>query len=307
MIEPVVKPTMYFIGVTTGKSSIMQIFPKWMEILNIDAQLVGYDAPLHAPTHVYSEVVQHIKTEPLVKGALVTTHKLDLVKAAGHLFDEFDAYAQLTHEVSGLSKRNGKLIGHAKDPTTSGLAMQAFIKANYWQETKGEVLCFGAGGAAVAISLYLANSADKPKRFTVVDISQERLEHLENLHQYIKSEMRLEYILNSDAKHNDKLMEKLPEGSLVINATGMGKDRPGSPITGDAVFPRDGLVWELNYRGELDFLKQAKQQEATKHLHIEDGWIYFLHGWTQVVAEIFDFELTPELFGQLDQAATQLR
>jgi shikimate dehydrogenase len=307
MIAPVTKPTMYFIGVTTRKSSIMQIFPRWMEILKIDAQLLGYDAPLHAPPHSYEAIVQHIKNNPLVKGALVTTHKLDLMKATRHLFDELDTFAQLLHEVSSLSKRDGKLIGHAKDPLTSGLAMQAFIEPDYWQKTKGEVLCFGAGGAAVAISLYLASSDDKPERFTVVDISQERLEHIQMLHQKIKPEMRLETILNADATYNDRLLEKLPEGSLVINATGMGKDRPGSPITGNAVFPHHSLVWELNYRGDLDFLKRAKQQEATAHLHVEDGWIYFLHGWTQVVAEIFDFELTPELFAQLDQAAAASR
>ena len=24
---------------------------------------------------------------------------------------------------------------------------------------------------------------------------------------------------------------------------------------------------------------------------MEDGWTYFLHGWTQVVAEVFDVEI----------------
>jgi shikimate dehydrogenase len=62
-----------------------------------------------------------------------------------------------------------------------------------------------------------------------------------------------------------------------------------------------------NYRGELDFLKQAKEQQQKRSLHVEDGWVYFLHGWTQVVAEIFDFQLTPELFHKLDVAATQHR
>lgn len=303
------KPTMYFIGVTTSKSSIMQIFPKWVEILGIDVQLVGYDAPLHAPAHVYGEIVQHVKTDPLVKGALVTTHKLDLVKATKHLFDEFDSYADLTQEVSSISKRNNKLIGHAKDPISSGLALQTFIPRYYWQNN-AHVLCFGAGGAAVSISLYFANQSkrdDKPRKFTVTDISSERLEHIRHIHQHLKTDVQFEYILNTDATRNDALMSTLPEGSLVINATGMGKDRPGSPITDNAIFPKNSLVWELNYRGELDFLKQAKMQKDRGHLHVEDGWVYFLHGWTQVMAEIFDFELTPELFQSLDVAASQHR
>jgi shikimate dehydrogenase len=308
MIEKVTKPTMYFIGVTTKQSSIMRIFPKWAEILGLDAILEGYDAPLHAPARVYQEIVEHIKNDPFVKGALVTTHKIDLVTATKHLFDKFDAYAQLTSEVSSISKRESKLIGHAKDPISSGLSLQAFIPKNYWQNN-AHVLCFGSGGAAVSISLYFAKqqSDDQPKKFIVTDISEERLEHIGHIHQQLKTDLHFEYILNADAKRNDEFLQHLPDGSLVINATGMGKDRPGSPISDAGVFPQNAFVWELNYRGELGFLKQAKRQHLERNLHVEDGWIYFLHGWTQVMAEIFEFELTPELFTQLDKAASQHR
>lgn len=37
------KPTFYFIGVTTGQSSIMRVFPKWAELLGLDAQIKGID------------------------------------------------------------------------------------------------------------------------------------------------------------------------------------------------------------------------------------------------------------------------
>jgi shikimate 5-dehydrogenase len=94
---------------------------------------------------------------------------------------------------------------------------------------------------------------------------------------------------------------------MVINATGMGKDRPGSPITDDGVFPERGLAWELNYRGELDFLHQAERQASSRNLTVEDGWVYFLHGWSQVVAEVFHLELTPEMFAALDQATSTIR
>jgi shikimate 5-dehydrogenase len=309
MMKPVTKPTMYFIGVTTSKSSIMQIFPKWADILEIDAQLVGYDAPLHAPAPIYEEIVQHIKTDPLVKGALVTTHKLDLVRATNHLFDEFDRYATLTQEVSSISKRGNKLIGHAKDPITSGLALQTFVPQHYWRN-EAHVLCFGAGGAAISISLYFANQPeyfDRPRKFIVIDISEERIRHIKGIHQQLDTDVQFEYILNGDAKHNDAIMSKLSDGSLLINATGMGKDRPGSPITNSAIFPKNSLVWELNYRGELAFLEQAKAQQELGHLRIEDGWVYFLHGWTQVMTEVFDVQLTPKLFRALDAAASQHR
>jgi len=102
-------------------------------------------------------------------------------------------------------------------------------------------------------------------------------------------------------------MAALPPGSMVINATGMGKDRPGSPITDDGLFPLNGIAWELNYRGKLDFMHQALRQSESRGVKVEDGWVYFLHGWSQVVAEVFDVTLTPALFAELDRAAASIR
>jgi hypothetical protein len=28
-----------------------------------------------------------------------------------------------------------------------------------------------------------------------------------------------------------------------------------------------------------------------RRLTVEDGWIYFLHGWTRVIAEVFDVNI----------------
>jgi len=90
VLKPCTAPTFYFIGVTTSKSSIMQIFPRWMKTLGLDAAITGYDAPPGAPPETYRRIVQHIKSAPLARGALVTTHKLDLLAAARELFDWLD-------------------------------------------------------------------------------------------------------------------------------------------------------------------------------------------------------------------------
>jgi hypothetical protein len=50
-------------------------------------------------------------------------------------------------------------------------------------------------------------------------------------------------------------------------------------------------VWDLNYRGELVYLDQARLAGQHRSLQVEDGWIYFLHGWTQVIAEVFDITI----------------
>lgn len=308
--KPRTIPTMYFVGVTTTKSSIMKVFPEWSKILKLGAQIEGYDAQIHAPAEDYRAIVRHIKQDPLSMGALVTTHKIDLLEATRDMFDELDPHAKFCGEVSSISKSNGKLVGHAIDPISSGLAWEAFVEPGYWGRTGAEVLCLGAGGSAVAISVYLANrpnKADRPRKFIVVNRSPGRLESLKKIQAQLNTDIEFEYIHNQDPVKNDVIMEKLPPGSMVINATGMGKDTPGSPLTDNGLFPEQGIAWELNYRGELDFMHQAEHQVSTRGVRVEDGWIYFLHGWTQVIAKVFHLDLTPELFKELDHAASAIR
>jgi shikimate 5-dehydrogenase len=79
-------------------------------------------------------------------------------------------------------------------------------------------------------------------------------------------------------------MANLPEGSIVINATGMGKDIPGSPVSDQGLFSKNGNAWEFDYRGQLDFMYKALRQADSRNVFVEDGWVDFLHGWTQVIA-----------------------
>lgn len=305
------QPTMYFIGVTTGKSSINKVFPLWMDVLGRpEVVLRGIDHPMHDDPEHYRASVAQIKYDPNSLGALVTTHKIDLYNAARDMFDTFDPYAQITGELSSISKLEGRLEGHAKDPITAGLSLEAIIEPGYFGRTGGEVLCLGAGGSAVATLLYLMNKpdpADRPRRFIVVNRSQGRLDHMQRMVEGIGTDIAVEYLCNADPRVNDEIMGFLPDHSIVINATGMGKDSPGSPITDAGVFPRRGIAWEFNYRGELDFMHQALRQVEDRELTVEDGWIYFVHGWSQVVAQVFHVELTPELFAALERAAASVR
>ena len=305
-------PTMEFIGVTTGSSSIMKIFPRWAQVLNLgEARLKGHDLPLGAHPDLYRLTVEQIRSDPLSMGALVTTHKINLLAAARDLFDELDPYARLCEEVSCISKRDGRVIGHAKDPITAGRSLRALLGPGYFRRTGGEVLCLGAGGAGTAISVYLVEGqtpADPPSRIVMVDKSHESLDALRRVHGRLgPSSTEIEYVENAHPAENDELLDALPPGSLIVNASGMGKDIPGSPVTDSARFPERGVVWELNYRGELDFLRQARRQERTRDLRVEDGWLYFLHGWSEVIAEVFHVELTPERFELLSTEAEVIR
>jgi shikimate dehydrogenase len=304
-------PTFYFIGVTTGKSSIMKVFPLWMEVLGCsDVVIEGIDHKIHDDPEAYRATVEQIKYDPLSLGALVTTHKMDVYAAASDMFDYFDTYAKTTHEISSISKLDGRLEGHAKDPITAGLSLDAIIGKDYFARTNGHVLCLGAGGAALATLLHLINKADsgdRPARFITVDRSQPRLDHMRNMVRKFGTDIDVDYILNSHPQRNDELMASLPEGSMVINATGMGKDTPGSPITDAGLFPKNGIAWEFNYRGELNFMHQALRQVDSRNVTVVDGWVYFLHGWSQVVAQVLHIELTNEIFTRLDAAATSTR
>ncbi|HEV3479681.1 MAG TPA: hypothetical protein VG144_09550, partial [Gaiellaceae bacterium] len=123
---------MLFIGVSTSGSSIFELFPRWAEILGIDASLEGYDIPLGAPRDRFRAAVGHIARDPERRGALVTTHKVDVYRHAGDLFAELDGNARLCGEVSCISKRDGRLIGHAKDPITAGRTLSEFVSPGHW-------------------------------------------------------------------------------------------------------------------------------------------------------------------------------
>jgi len=302
---------MCFIGVTTGSSASLRMFPSWAGILELDnARLVGIDLPLNAPAARYREVVARIKGDPSTFGALVTSHKIGIFSAAGELFDRLTDDSRLVEEVSCIYKRDGEIVGHATDPVVSGQAMQAILGAEYWRKTSAEVLCLGGGGAGGAImAQFLVHSLpeNRPKRILLVESRPSQVERLRSLATRLGSADSVEIVENSDSSVNDRLLGSLSPGSLVINATGMGKDLPGSPITDAAVFPESGVVWELNYRGDLMFLQQARRQHAGRGLRVEDGWHYFLLSWTLIVGLVFDVPVKEAPFTRLSAAAADFR
>lgn len=305
------QPTMYFIGVTTTKSSIMNVFPLWAKELGLkDAVLKGIDIGIHADPQDYIDAVEFIKNDELSLGALVTTHKIDLYNSAKDRFEYLDPYAVRFGEMSSISKKDGRLEGFAKDPISSGLAMEAFIPKNYWKNNGGEVFIMGAGGSALAISSYLMKSEfgdNVPSKIIISNRSKPRLDEAKEKLAGINPNVKLEYYLCEEPEKNDAILKTLKPNSFVVNATGLGKDRPGSPLSDACIFPKNSLVWELNYRGDLKFLHQANAQKDEKELTVEDGWIYFIHGWTQVIAETFHIDITGKTLDSCERIANSIR
>jgi shikimate 5-dehydrogenase len=304
---------MFFIGVTTAKSSINKVFPRWAERLNLgECELRGMDFPLHAEPARYREAVDFIKNDPLARGALVTTHKMDLCAACRDQFDVLEPLSDAMGELSSIYKHNSKLHGRAADPWTVGLSLDAFLPPNHWRDTGAEALILGAGGSAIALAWHLTkpeHGANRPARIHVANRSTPRLDHLKELHAGWQTGVPLVTHHVPHPELADAILPNLLPGSLVVNATGLGKDAPGSPLTDAAVFPERGLAWEFNYRGDLVFLDQAKAQQQSRNLYVEDGWIYFLHGWTRVIADVFAVEIPTRgpVFDELSSIAASTR
>lgn len=263
-----------FIGVTTGSSSIMRIFPRWRDALGLpgDVEIEGVDLPVSAPPEAFRATIAALKADAAALGALVTTHKLDVFRAAGDLFDEVDEHARALGEISCIARRDGRLLGWAKDALTAARSLEHVTPPGFFADG-GHALVLGAGGAGGAIAASLLEADPQPARILITDRSPERLERF--------TDPRIQ---TRPAEPGGETLGGLPPRSLIVNATGMGKDRPGTPLAPDARFPERAAVWELNYRGELAFLRQARAQGG---LFVEDGWRYFIYGWTAVMEEVF--------------------
>jgi shikimate dehydrogenase len=285
-----------FIGVTTGSSSIMRIWPRWREVLGLgsDVELVGRDIAVDAPAEAYREAVRELIDDAGAVGALVTTHKIGVYQEGRDLLAGVDELAELCGEVSCLARRDGRLHGWAKDPVAAGRTLEGMLSPSHFRDGDGHVLCMGAGGSGTAIALYLVArrpGADHPKRLVVTDRSPARLVRLRGILDRVDHDSTVEL---AEADRHEQLLEELPPRSLVVNATGMGKDVGGSPLGDAARFPEQSVVWELNYRGELDFLHQARAQAEERRLTVEDGWTYFINGWSSVTEEVFQRPISDE-------------
>jgi shikimate 5-dehydrogenase len=303
---------MYFIGVTTGRSSINRVFPKWAERLGLgDCALRGMDFPLDDAPENYRAAIDFIRRDPLSLGALITSHKVAVFAACRDQFDVLDPLTVALGEVGSVFKRDGRLHGRAVDPITGGHALGKLL-ARDPARALTEALVLGAGGAGSALAWRLANAPGgngRPSRLHVADRSPVRLEHVRRLHATWPGAVPLAVHHVSDVKQADALLADLPAQSLIVNATGLGKDAPGSPLSPAAEFPRGARIWEFNYRGDLTFLEQARAQAAARDLRVEDGWTYFLHGWAQVIGDVFGRDLPTDgpVFDELGKIAAATR
>jgi shikimate dehydrogenase len=276
-----------FVGVDTGGSRIHREFPAWAARLGRpEWTLRGVDLPLTAPAAAHRELVAAVAANPNVAGAVVTSHKLRLHRAAAELLRRTDALADLTLEINVLARTaDGGVDGFARDPLALAAVLHRFGVAGR------DVVVYGAGGAGTALLLALTlDEQRRPRDITVVDTDDAALAALRATAErcsVLDDRLRLHSPATAPAR--------LPDHALVVNATGLGKDRPGSPLPPGTVLPPTATAWDFNYRGDLTFLADARAQGATA----VDGWDYFVAGWGAALTAIAGVPFTAGLVADL--------
>ncbi len=52
-------------------------------------------------------------------------------------------------------------------------------------------------------------------------------------------------------------------------------------------------------------MHQAKAQAHTRGVQVNDGWMCFIYGWTQVIAEVFHTEILGGRLKEMDRIAAK--
>lgn len=75
------------------------------------------------------------------------------------------------------------------------------------------------------------------------------------------------------------------------------------PVTDRAPLGPGTVAWDLNYRGDLTFLRQATARGSS----IVDGWDYFVAGWAGALTTIAGVPFSPHVLSALATAAAPHR
>ncbi|MEZ0111971.1 shikimate dehydrogenase [Catenulispora sp. EB89] len=280
-----------FVGISTGASRIHTAFPRWARVVGVEAEVVGVDVPAGASAEAYRSVLDSLR-EPSVLGAVITSHKVGLFAAASDAFESLDPLARQYREINSIRNDGGRLHGYARDPISVGRVIEEI-----WPERDGDLLCLGSGGTAIALGEYLLRRGHRG-RLRFVDRDPAAVARLRAV---VDSPLVGAEVGDGPF---DAAVAALAPGALVVNATGAGKDRPGSPVTDAVEFPARSTVWDLNYRGDLHMLRVARSQAAARGLRVYDGLSLFCHGWAAALTTALDLPEDPGL-GQKFMAALE--
>jgi shikimate dehydrogenase len=283
-----------FVGVSTSGSSVPRVMPGWSSALGVDIELDCLDLPIDVDASAYRGLLDRVRADADALGIIVTTHKALLWGACADQFDAVRPASLAVHEVSAIARRDGQLIADASDVLGVGRAVERLLDDDRWRAGERQALILGAGGAGVSLAYNLADRMPElgARRVVLTDADPGRLVLVREITRGWRHVAAVE-VLAATGDINDRLVRESPPGTLVVNATGMGKDRPGSPISVD--LPRRSIFWEFNYRGPRPLLQRARAQAATHDIAVADGRDYFVCGWLEALCSLLGRTATREL------------
>ena len=308
-----------FLGISTAGSLAHRTFPGWSQLFCPGAVMRGADLPADAGPAAFRHLIAAMTANPRVLGAVVTSHKLRLFRACQDLAGYAEPLVSLTQEIAGISTRD-RVRAFARDAQSLDIILDGIggPACPAWAGPR-PMLCIGAGGAAIALMLAMrldiagTLAAQRPViragqaargRLTIVGRDQESLDNV----RAVRDRCGIPadgagLLLAPDQDAVARQVRSAAPRTVVINATGLGKIEPGSPLPDEAPFPPDAVAWDFNYRGPLTFLDQARRAGVAT----EDGWDYFVAGWSAALAAITGQELTAELLGRAARSARPFR
>lgn len=308
-------PLILFVGVTTTGSLAHTVFQRWAALLGRTWTLRGVDLPTDTPPQTYRQLVSAMRDNPAVRGAVITAHKLRLYRVCAPDLAGDDPLVGLTHEVNTLvtDTSGATVTGYARDAVSLTLILPELPRhADVDSLRKLHVLCLGAGGAATALllALHIDMTAEPgslpgaPAHIVFADTDPSALDDLRAVAaRAMIDPTRVSFVHAVDPGACDALVASLRSPALVINATGRGKEAPGSPVTYQAPFRPTTLAWDFNYRGPLTFLHQA----TTRGARTLDGWDYFVAGWAGSLTSIAGIPFTSDLLTRFAHVAKPSR
>lgn len=171
------------------------------------------------------------------------------------MLDEVTKLARIIGAVNTVKNEEGKLIGY----NTDGAGFIDSLKEDAGFDPKGKsAVILGAGGAARAVGIMLAEAQAKSLTFTDIDEDKAK-----SLAEYIGS--FFEITSQSVMPGSSDLQKAIKSADLLVNATpiGMHPKIGDCPIPENFEIPKNILVYDLVYNpSETKLLKKAKASGA---------------------------------------------
>ena len=209
--------------------------------LNLECSYIAY----RIPKGELKDGVDALKKIKIAGFNVTIPHKVEMMK----YLDKIDESCSVIGAVNTVENKEGVLKGYNTD--MDGF-LDPFKKKNLVIENS-KVLLLGAGGAARAIVAGFAKEHAKH-----ITIANRTLENANNLAQFANK-----IGLDADTIELDKVGSDLQDYNIIVNATSIGLKNEPSPISLESIKPKT-IVYDIVYMPmNTDFLKKAKEKEAT--------------------------------------------